>query len=48
MLTGLEARAAADAESPASFDVTLARWRLENARAVWRFLESLSDARAGD
>jgi PadR family transcriptional regulator AphA len=47
MLAGLEARVATDAEPPASFDVTLARWRLENARAVWRFLESLTDAAPG-
>jgi PadR family transcriptional regulator AphA len=51
ILTGLEARASmidSGAESPADFDATLARWRLENARAVWRFLESLREAHAVD
>ena len=46
MLSGLEVRAAEDDATSTSFDVTLARWRLENARAVWRFLESLTHTRS--
>jgi PadR family transcriptional regulator AphA len=46
MLSGLEARAAANDDPRTGFDVTLARWRLENARAVWRFLESLCERSA--
>jgi len=43
IMRGLEAQAAgaADGGEP-SFDLTLARWRLENGRAVMRFLEDLA------
>jgi PadR family transcriptional regulator AphA len=41
ILSGLEAQAAVDARA-GSFDLTLARWRLENGRAVVRFLQNLT------
>ncbi|MBV9582962.1 MAG: PadR family transcriptional regulator [Chloroflexi bacterium] len=42
IMRGLEARvAAADSEGEGSFEATLARWRLENGRAIMRFLEEL-------
>jgi PadR family transcriptional regulator AphA len=39
MVQGLEARAAASDRVDSDFEATLARWRLENARAVVRFLD---------
>ena len=45
MIAGLEARAAGDTQT-VEFDVTLARWRLESARVVMRFLEGLPTAAA--
>jgi PadR family transcriptional regulator AphA len=41
LLQGLEARATAGPEASADFEWTLARWRLENGRAVVRFLSDL-------
>jgi PadR family transcriptional regulator AphA len=42
MLKGLE-KNLRDAEATGDFELTLARWRLESARAVMRFLEELAD-----
>ena len=42
IMEGLEAQASRD-DREGNFDLTLARWRLENARAVMRFLAELAE-----
>lgn len=41
VITGIDAALTRQADDASGFDAVLARWRVENARAVLRFLDSL-------